>query len=278
VTVAVRKQFAVVPMGIFPGLAVVDLRQRRLVSTIALPANSGATGAAFVNDSIVLVGNTNLNTVTPANVLRGTTGAQIPVGAFPQAIIASNDTAFVLNAHLGPDFLPVRSGTLTVITGMNPHVIATIVLTGWNPGAAAFGRDGQLYVINSGGGTPSGSLSTVDRRTLRETRHDTGFGDFPGSAAVGADGSLFVASFSYGVAVWNPTTHAFVRAPSAAVRPGGIASTAAVGVDSGGRLYALKPECSAPSTVYRLNQTFAVEREVPVGNCPIAIAFTHVTQ
>jgi hypothetical protein len=133
--------------------------------------------------------------------------------------------------------------------------------------------------VNSGTfGSANGSLSSVDRRTLRETRHDAGFGGFPGSIAAGADGSIFVASFNYGIIVWNPTTHSFVYAPAAALRPGGIASTSGVGVDSRGRLYALKPDCTAPSKTFRLNASFAVEAEVTVGNCPLAIGFTRVTQ
>ena len=279
VTIALRKQYAVVPLGVFPGVAVVDLRQRRLVSTIALPANSGATGAAFLNDSIALVANTNRNTVSPVNVLRGTAGAEVAVGTFPQAIVASGDTAFVINAELGSDFQPKRSGTVTVLTGTTPRVVATIDLTGLNPGAAAIGRDGLLYVVNSGTfSATNGSISSVDRRTLREARHDAGFGGFPGSIAVGSDGSILVASFNYGIIVWNPTTHTFVRAPAAAVQPGGIASTSGIGVDSRGRVYALKPDCTGPSKAFRLNTTFAVETEVTVGNCPLAIGFTRVTQ
>jgi hypothetical protein len=279
VTIALRKQYAVVPLGVFPGVAVVDLRQRRLVTTIPLPANSGATGAAFLNDSIAIVANTNRNTVSPVNVLRGTAGAEVTVGTFPQAIVASGDTAFVLNAELGSDFQPKRPGTVTVLTGATPRVVATIDLTGLNPGAAAIGRDGLLYVVNSGTfGATNGSLSSVDRRTMRETRHDPGFGGFPASIAVGADGSIFVASFNYGVIVWNPTTHSFVLSPAVAVRPGGIASTSAVAVDSRGRLYALKPDCTAPSKAFRLSASFAVEAEVTVGNCPLAIGFTRVTQ
>ncbi len=275
VTLAVRKQYAVVPLGVFPGVAVIDLRARRLVSTVTLPANSGATGAAFVNDSIVLIGNSSLNTVTPVNVVRGTTGTQIAVGTFPQAIIASGDTAFVLNAELGADFQPKRTGTVTVIAGATPHVVTTIDLTGNNPGAATIGPDGVLYVINSG--PPAGTLASIDRRTLRETRNDPAFGDFPGSIAAGADGALYVASFSYGIAVWNPVTHGFLRTPAAALQPGGVPSSSGVGVDSKGRLYALKPTCSGPSSVFRLTTTFTVETEVGVGNCPVAIAFTRVT-
>src|SRR4051812_19736054 len=57
VTVAARKRFAVVPEGIYPFAAVVDLRAGTVAGSVALPANSGATGAAFLNDSIAIVGN-----------------------------------------------------------------------------------------------------------------------------------------------------------------------------------------------------------------------------
>jgi hypothetical protein len=277
VSVAVRGNLAVVPMGALPAAVVVDLAQRRVNTTIALPLNSGATGVAFVNDSIALVGNTNLNSVTPINVRRGTSSAAIAVGAFPQAMISSGDTVFVLNAELGPDFNPRRSGTISVIAGNPLRVVRTIDLTGLNPSAAIWGRDGLLYVVNSGTfATPSGSLSVVDWRSPRETRHD-GFGSFPGGIAAGADGRVYVASFNYGLAVWDPVTRAFVRAPSSAVQPGGIASSAGVGVDSRGRVYSLKPECRNPSAVFRLTATFGVEREFNVGICPIAIAFTRMT-
>ena len=45
VTVAARGAYAVVPMGTYPFAAVVDLRAGT-VRNVALPANSGATGAA----------------------------------------------------------------------------------------------------------------------------------------------------------------------------------------------------------------------------------------
>jgi DNA-binding beta-propeller fold protein YncE len=277
VSVAARERLAVVPLGSFPGVAVVDLVARRVTSTIALPLRSGATGAAFLNDSIALVANTNLNSVTPVNVRRGTSAAAIAVGTFPQHAISLGDTVYVLNAELGADFNPRRSGTVSVITGSAPRVVATIELTGLNPAAAAVGRDGFLYVLNSGTfATPSGSLSVIDRRTLREVRHETGFGSFPGGIAAGVDGRLYVASFNYGIAVWDPVTRTFVRAPAAAIQPGGIASSSGVGVDASGRVYALKPECRNPGVSYRLTAAFAVEREVNTGICPIAITFTRL--
>lgn len=275
VTVAARGATAVVPLGIAPAAAVVDLVGRRVVRTVALSANSGATGVAFVNDSVALVANSNLNTVTPLNVRSGGRGVDIAVGGFPQEVIAWEDAVYVLNSELGPDFRPARAGTVTVLDARSLAVRGRVELSGFNPGGGVVGPDGRLYVVNSGSFRQgNGSLSVVDPRTLREVEHHPGFGEFPGSAAFGNDGLLYVSSWGYGIAVWNPGRRAFERGPGNAVAPGGIPSSSGLGFDGRGRLYALKPECRGPSTVFRLDATFAVEREIPVGSCPIAIVFT----
>src|SRR5688572_30511187 len=202
VSLAVRRNVAVIPLGTLPAVVVVDLSQGRLRSTIALPANSGATGAAFINDSIALIANPGRNTVSPVNVLRGTAGPEIGVGTYPQAIVASGDTAFVLNAELGPDFRPRRNGTVTVIAGSALRVVGTIELSATNPINGALGPNNILYVLNAGSfSAANGSLSTVDRGTARETRNDAGFGEFPGAIAVTPDGRVYVGAFDYGVAV-----------------------------------------------------------------------------
>lgn len=279
VTVAARGARAVVPLGTVPAAAVVDLVERRVTHTVALPEGSGATGVAFVNDSIALVANPGRNSVSPVNVLRGTRGEEIAVGGYPQAVVAAGDTAFVLNSELGPDFAPTGPGSISVVAGSPLRVVAAIELSGMNPGHAAAGSDGRLYVVHSGSfGAGDGSLSIVDRRTLAETGHATGFGDFPGSVAIGPAGRLYIASFSYGIAVWDPGAGAFIRGPADAVRPGGIGSTSGVGFDSAGRLYALEPECREPGRIFRLGADFAVEREIPAGTCPFGIAFTTVPE
>jgi hypothetical protein len=278
VTVAARKQFAVVPLGTFPAAAVVDLAQRRVAFTVPLPAGSGATGVGFVNDSIALVANSSLNSVTPINVLRGTASAAIAVGNYPQAIVSSGDTAYVLNGELGPNFQPLGPGKVSVIAGNPLRVVGTVNLTGNNTLAGVIGRDGFLYVVNAGAfGQANGSLSVVDRRTMVETRRDAGFGEFPGAIAVGTDGRLFVAAFGYGVAIYDPASRTFVQTPTTAIKPGGIAGASGVGVDSSGRIYTLKPECRNPSSIFRLTASLAIEREIPVGICPIGIAFTRFT-
>jgi hypothetical protein len=271
---AVRGRTLVVPLGIVPATVVIDLVQHRTVHTIAMPSNSGATGAAFLNDSIALIGNPVRGTVTPINVNRGTAGQEIAVGVYPQAMAAVRDTVFVVNANL-MDFEPAGPSSISVITGTPPHVVATIELSGRNAGAAAAGADGRLYVLHSGSfGAADGSISIVDRRTLAEVDHVPGFGDFPGGIAVDPARRVYVGAFAYGLAVWDAATRSFVRSPAIAIEPGNVASVSGVGIDGAGRLYTLRPDCRSPASAYRLNRDFTVEREFPTGICPIAIAFT----
>lgn len=273
-SLAVREGIAVVPLGVLPAAAVVDLGQRRVVHNVALPANSGATGVAFLNDSIALVANPTLNTVSPINVLRGTAGTPIEVGVYPQAIVTVDDTAYVLNARLNASFEPDGPGTVTVLAGSPLSAVRTIQLSGLNPGAATVGV-GRVYVLHSGRfGMADASLSVIDRSTLTEIAHDEGFGEFPGALASAPDGSLAIAAFAYGVAFWNPATRTFTRSPDNALAPGDIPSTSAVAYDSDGRLYALQPECAVAGKLLRLSATLAVEREVNTGICPLAIGFT----
>lgn len=278
VSLAARAGRVVVPMGSMPAAVVVDLAERRITHTIALPEGSGATGVAFLNDSIAVVANSGLNTVHPINVLRGTRGEAVGVGGFPQAVVAVRDTAYVVNGELGPDFQPAGPGTVSVLTGSPLQVVRTIELSGENPGNAAPGAGGRLFVVFSGSfGAGDGAVSVIDRGTLTETSHHGGFGEFPGSAEAGPDGRLYVTSFAYGISVWDPVGGTFVRAPQNAIEPGGTPSTSGLGFDSKGRLYALEPICTEPGRALRLAAgTFGVEAEVQVGTCPIAIVFTEV--
>ncbi len=273
---AVRGARALVPMGTAPAVVVVDLVQRAVVHTIALPENSGATGVAFLNDTLAVVANPGRNSVTVVNALRGTAGEEIEVGEYPHAIVARGDTAYVLEARLGPDFQATGPGTITVLAGVPPAVVGTIELSGLNPGDGAMGEDGRLYVVHGGRfGQSDGSLSVVNVGTRTEAAHHTGFGDFPGGIAV-HQGRAYIASFGYGIAVWDAATTSFVRSPAEAIAPGGVPSSAGVGVDGGGRVYALGPDCMEAARVYRLTASYEVEAEVPVGVCPTVIAFTTV--
>lgn len=275
VSLAVQGNLAVVPLGTVPAVAVVDVSRAELLETVPLPEGSGATGAAFVSDSVVVVANPGRNSVSPVNVRTGEVGAEIPVGGYPQGVVVAGERAVVVNAELGPDFQPAGPGTLTVLDRETLEVLGSVALSGLNPGSAVPGPDGRLYVVESGSfGAADGSLSVVDLAMLEETSHLEGFGEFPFAAAIGPQGRLHVGSFGYGVAIWDPTTDAFVRDPDHAVTPEGIPSVSGLAFDPDGRLHTLRPDCQAPSAVLRLSADYRVEAVVPVGTCPIAVGFT----
>lgn len=274
VGVATRGAFAIVPEGTYPFAAVVSLRGGAVTASVALPQNSGATGAAFLNDTIALVGNPGRNTVSPVNIVRGTAGAEIPVGVYPQALVGSaagGGNVYVLNANL-VNFSPAGPGSVTII-GPTGAVAGTIPLTGINPSAGVVSGT-RLYVINAGHfGANDGSLSVVNLSTRHEDAIVPGFGEFPGSIDVGPDGNVYVGVYGVGVVVWNPQTQQFVRGLNDPLVPGGAPPVSALAFDANGKLHTTNPgSCNAAGTEYRLNGT-TVERTAATGICPFAIAF-----
>ena len=279
VTLAVRGELAAVPLGFVPAVAVVDLKEGVVLRTVGLPEGSGATGAAFLNDSIVLAANPGLNSVTPINVLAGTRGSDIAVGRYPQAIVVAGGRAFVLNAEL-EGFVPDGPATVSVIDLESLAVTSTVQLSGENAATGGVGPDGRLYIVNSGSfGAANGSFSVVNLTSLTEAEYHTGFGEFPGSLALGPSARAFIGAFSYGVAVWDTSLDAFILGPAEALAPGGIPSTSGVGFDEAGRLYTLTPGfCDGPGTANRHDGMFEVDVTVSVGICPFAIAFTTIEE
>ena len=277
VDVAARGATAVVPMGTYPFAAVVDLRAGVVTHTVALPANSGATGVAFVNDTLALVANPGLNSVSPVRVRSGTAGAPIAVGTYPQAIVEHGGRVFVLNANL-VNFTPAGPGSVTVLDSQL-GVVRTIQLTGLNPQAGVVVGT-RLYVLNAGTfASASGTLSVIDLNTLTEVEHHTGFGFFPTTIAASAGGDLFVGGYGLGVFVWDPRDEEFEVAPADPIKPGGSTIVADIGFDHQGRLHVTDSgDCRDPGLLRRLSATFVEERAVPVGVCPIGFAFADIPE
>jgi len=270
---AVRGSLAVVPMGTYPFAVVVDLRTGVITHTIPLPANSGATGAAFLDDSIAIIANPNLNTVTPVNAVAGTAKAQLPVGVYPQAVVPGPGAVFVLNANL-VNFAPAGPGSVSVIT-VPTKVDATAPLQGINPTAGAVSGS-ALYIVNAGHfGGNDGSLSTLNLAAGTETL-STGFGEFPGSVDVGQNGNVYVGVYGLGVLEYNPGIKQLVRGTDNPIVPSPGGSVSAIGFDNAGRMHTLNPgDCSAPGKEYRLTG-IVVNRTVTVGVCPFDIKFTQL--
>ncbi|HEX2208519.1 MAG TPA: hypothetical protein VHG93_12610 [Longimicrobium sp.] len=278
VGVSARGAYAVVPLGTYPFAAVVNLRTGQLEDRVALPANSGATGSDFINDSIAVVANSGRNTVTPINVFRGTAGAEVSVGTYPAAVISDGARVYVLNGNL-VNFTPAGPGSVTVLDGQL-RVIRTVQLTGINPSAAAI-TGNRLYVLNSGTfGGNNGSLSVVNLQTLSEESHHTGFGEFPSSIDASPTGELFVGIYGTGIVVWNPQTRTFRVPLDDAIQPGNSGIVSGLGFGPQGRLHTADAgACLTPGVVYRLSSDGGtLERTVGVGICPFGIAFADVPE
>jgi hypothetical protein len=277
VDVAARGDRAVVPLGTYPFAAVVDLRAGTLLHTVALPENSGATGAAFLNDTLAIVANPGRNSVSPVRVNRGTAGPEVAVGTYPHAVVTDGARVYVINANL-VNWSPAGPGSVTVLDA-SLGLVRTIQLSGLNPADAVI-RGSRLYVLHSGTfDGNNGSLSVVDLQSLAEVSHHTGFGNFPSSLAVSPAGELHVGIYGAGIVVWDPATRTFVRGTDDPRMPGGSGVVSGIGFDHAGRLHVADPgSCQTAGTLSRFGSGDTAERTVAVGTCPFGIAFADVLE
>lgn len=269
----VRGDRAVVPLGVFPGVAVVDLRERVVLRTVAVPLGSTPTGVAIANDSLAFVTLATANAVVPILYDRGVALEPIPTGTWPEAIVEHAGRVFVLNSRFRLNPIGYEGpGTVTVVDIAGLDVVATVELTGTNPGGAAV-LDGSLWILNRGNyADTDGTLSEVNPTTLVEIDHVTGFGSGPGAVAPFDEG-LAVASFAYGVALWSPGD-GFTREPAQGYRPDANAAVADVGTDGSGRLHVVDGQCSAPGGVYLVDRSLSVVGHADAEVCPFDIQFT----
>jgi hypothetical protein len=276
VDLAVRGATAVVPLGIYPFAAVVDLRTATVTHRVALPANSGATGVAFLNDTVALVSNPGRNTISPVRVRSGQAGAEVAVGVYPEGIIVQGGRVFVLNRNL-VNFAPAGPGSITVLNSAL-GAVKTIQLSGLNP-ASGVVMNNRLYVINSGRfGQASGSLSVINLQSLTEEAHYTGFGQFPRSiTGYENSGLLYIGGFGYGLTVWDTNSRQFIVSPSSPVKPGGVTDVGDVLSDDNGGLFITAPgSCADVGKLIQIGRSGNVTRQVSTGTCPLGIALTEI--
>lgn len=219
VGMAVRGTRAIVPLGNAASVAVVDLETQRIERFFLFP-NGNATGAAWVNDTTVLVSNIQQGyvgkfTLRQANdTIKQTVSG--PAGdihvAGNRALVVSSNYDFAVKYPLG-----FRQGTVTAVDIPTMTVVGSVGV-GTNSQSGAIGADGLLYVLNTGnyfapGVAPiPGSISVVNPQTLQVVSTHEGFGNGPGSIMI--DGELaYISGFFFGTLVWNTRTRQFVRGP-----------------------------------------------------------------
>jgi hypothetical protein len=281
--IAARDSIAVVPLGTADAVAIVDLRGRALLRTIALPPGSGATGAAIVSDSVAYVGNPGRASITKIDIWTGDT-AEVTVGGAPQGLAFARGRTFVLNGEPPTISLTPALPSTSWITVVDPATNAratgvdSISLTG--SGSAQFadlGSDGLLYVISPGPPPPGeGRLSIIDPVGRTEVASFAGIGAVPGNPASDGDERIFISSRTEGLMVFDIHTRTVTRGAGNGVA---IPTNSAVAIDGQGRVYAIEAgTCTVGNTgqAHVLDAQLVELRILPLGECPIAAVIAKV--
>jgi hypothetical protein len=284
VGVSALNGIALVPMGFDNSVAVVDLKTATVSRIVPLPANSGATGSAVIDDSIGYVANPNRNTVTRVNYLTGDT-ASVAVGVYPQNVIYLRGKLFVLNGNLDATFSPAGPSWLTVIdpvtnqkTTSGPDSIGLV-----GPGNAGFVSPGGVndpffYVMNTGNYfSGDGALSIINPVTGMLDVTVSGFGTGPGNLATDGGHRLFISSYTEGVMEFNTDTRSVVLGAGQGIA---IPSNSAVAVDSQSRIYAISTgPCAGgqPGVAHVLRPDDLTESStITLGECPVGVLVTKI--
>ncbi len=211
--IAIRGEIGAVPLGNAASVAIVDLRSRQLRSFFLFESGN-ATGAAFVNDTIVLVANQRTDQVGRFNPDRsgGAIVELVQVVEFPTAVVAYDETrAFVISSNLDDNYQPIGEGVVTAIDPGAMKVAGRVETGGTNPQFGRIGPDGMLYVINTGDYAAPSTLAIIDPGTLERVALIEDFPAGSGHVHISADGILFASAFFAGTVAWNTTTKTFVR-------------------------------------------------------------------
>lgn len=272
-TLAVRDDIALVPLGVFAAVAVIDLAAGEVIDQIPLPTGSGATGVAIVDDSLAFVANPELNSVTPVYYRTGETGDEIPVGVYPTALVAFGDRVFVIEANL-VNFSPAGPSTVSVIDAGTLEVDADFVLSGKNAADAVTDGSG-VFIVHAGNfDSANAAVSVVDLPTAAEADFHTGFGSFATEVEVLLSGILIVSSPMYGLSMFDPESEDFLVEPGEGFGSAGE-NVLGIGLDSNQRLWVLDAvDCGSPGRALRVTGPAGiVVDEATVESCPEAIGF-----
>lgn len=276
---SVRGNRAIVPNGAANNVTVIDTDKLTEIGTIDLPAGSGATGSAFLDDNIAFVGNFNLASVAKIDLRTLQVTDTIGVGLAPSAIAVANGKVFVVNANLDlTTFQSVGNGTISVIDPATSQVTNTIDAGATNSQFLHIDSDGELIVVNSGEwGAGNGSISVIDPVNETLTAGPFLIGDFPGEININNDGMAYIASFSAGLYAFDTRSNTVVRDGSnalAALSSSGIAIGAAgVDFDDDGNIYSVNSgNAPSPGTVFIFDSNETLIDSVKVGIGAFAIS------
>ena len=280
---AARGSQVLITTGNGSSVARVGLDEGQSPLLIQLPAGAGASGAAFVDDTLAYVASPAADLVTRINLRSGDT-TSVFTGRNPTAVAVARGRVFVANANLDPtcqDPTPCILGPswLSVIDPDRNTVIDSIPLVGpGNAVAIEVGGDGLLYVLSAGSGAESARLSIVDPVLRGDVGSFAGFGTLPNDLATDRRERLFVTSPVDGLMEFNTRTRRVVRGANAAIP---LQSGAAVAVDDEGLIYAIESgPCNGatPGRIRVFRPDLTEARIVPAGVCAADVVIVKLAQ
>ena len=209
---SVRGRRAAVPLGNAASVALIDL-EGLAISRYFLFPQGNATGSAFADDTTLLAANLQDDYVGRATVgqVGDTIRQRVTVAPAPTAIVMAGGRAAVVSGNLDDNYAPIGNGVVTFLDPRTLQVQGRVQTGGTNPGDAAVGPDGLLYVVNTGDYVSDGSVTIINPQTMAVVNTFSGFGAGPGSIHVDGAGLAYISSFSLGTLVWNTRTRTFVR-------------------------------------------------------------------
>lgn len=275
VGLSIRGRYAIVPLGNTASAAYVNL-QAATVQRYFLFASGNATGSAFVNDSTILLANTNDNLLGRVTVGQASDSVRdvVSVPSGPTAIAVVGGHAFVVCGNL-TGFPSTTNSILAEVDIATMQVVDTVSL-GNNASAMAVGTDGQLYVINTGDYSSQSTMTIVNPSTMHVVQTVSNVGIGAGAISIDANGLAYISSFTTGTVIWNTVTQQFVRDannPVCALAGGLCRGASATTTSANGTVYQLffGDGTNPPETFVYSPTTYTLVDSISVGAGPQAI-------
>lgn len=278
---SLRGRKAAVPLGNAASVAIVDLETATVGRHFTF-ANGNTTGSVWVNDTTVIVANTNTDKVGRfyINQASGEITATVGVAPAPTSIAFGAGKVLVISGNL-ENYMPKGEGIVTALDPSTMAVLGTIQTGGTNPNEGIMGPDGLLYVLNTGDYVSPGSMAIIDPTTLKRIALIENIGVGPGHISIDSGGLAYISSFSDATVVWNTRTRTFVRGPENPVcaklaSTGVCRGASAAAASAGGKLYQLTFGSAAKGIapyafVYDAN-TFVLRDSISIGSTPMALS------
>ncbi len=280
VTLAVGDGVVAVPDGATSRLVVLEESNLAQRCVATLPAGSSPNGVAIA-DGKAYVSLILADALARVDLASCAVEAQAPVGPAPTDVEVMGETVIVVvsNIDLRAPTLPLPRfgpGYVAFLEASSLALQDTVETGGFNPQFAAFDRDGDLLVVNTGdffGG--NSSLAILDPMARRFSAAFS-IGDSAVDVAVSPSNLAYVSSFSDGLYVFDATANRVLRDASnplfAPASGGGRRGSSGVAVDRRGNVLSVfSSDFATPGIVFLFDADDVLADSVSVGIGPVGV-------